>query len=63
MKVEVWQDKVSVSVVTENDPNTKIWVGDDAKIIRTIEGIDWEDCMRQHHELMGWEEYKPFDKE
>lgn len=60
MKVEVWQDDVSVSVVTEKDPNTKVWVGDNAKIIRIIEGEDWEDCMRKHNKLMGWEEYKPF---
>ena len=38
-------------------------VGDNAKIIRTIEGVDWDDCMRQHHELMGWEPYVPYYKE
>ena len=32
----------------------------DAVLIRTIEGEDWNDCMRQHHELMGWEPYKPW---
>jgi hypothetical protein len=29
-------------------------------LIREIEGKNWEDCMRQHHELMGWEPYVPF---
>ena len=32
----------------------------DAVLLRTIEGEDWNDCMRQHHELMGWEPYKPW---
>lgn len=32
----------------------------DAVLLRTIEGKDWNDCMRQHHELMGWEPYKPW---
>jgi hypothetical protein len=31
--------------------------------IREIEGVDYNDCMRQHHELMGWEPYIPFDEE
>ena len=29
-------------------------------LIREIEGVDYNDCMRQHHELMGWEPYEPF---
>ena len=33
---------------------------EDAVLIRTIEGEDWNDCMRQHHELMCWEPYKPW---
>lgn len=32
----------------------------DAVLLRTIEGKDWNDCMRKHHELMGWEPYKPW---
>lgn len=30
------------------------------KLLRTIEGKDYDDCMRQHYELMGWEPYKSF---
>jgi hypothetical protein len=33
----------------------------DAEYIRTIKGIDWEDCMKQHHWLMGWDPYVPQD--
>jgi ADP-ribosylglycohydrolase len=30
-------------------------------IIAVFEGPDWEDCMRQYHEFMGWEPYRPMD--
>ena len=63
MRVQVWNDDQSTSAFTEGDPNKDIILGDNPVLIRTIEGTDWEDCMRQHHELMGWEPYKPFDKE
>jgi hypothetical protein len=29
-------------------------------ILAVFEGTDWEDCMRQYHEYMGWEPYIPF---
>jgi hypothetical protein len=34
-----------------------------AILLRTIEGENWNDCMRKHHDIMGWEPYKPFDQE
>lgn len=63
MKVEIWESDVdnSTTGVVDDDPNKEFLVGKDAVLIRTIEGIDWNDCMRQHHELMGWEPYKPFE--
>ena len=61
MKVEVWECEDSITVVVEGNVDKKLIINDDSAIlIRTIEGIDWNDCMKQHHELMGWEPYKPF---
>lgn len=30
-----------------------------SKLIKEINGDDWNDCMKQYHEYMGWEPYKP----
>ena len=51
---EEWQS-ISAVVKGEYDLLEK-----DAVLLRTIEGEDWNDCMRQHHELMCWEPYKPW---
>lgn len=60
MKVEVYtsesENSITVTIVGSNDG----LLPTDAVLIREIEGDDWEDCMRQHHELMGWEPYIPF---
>lgn len=63
MIVEVWNDDYSTSAFTQGDPNKDIWLGTNPVFVRAIEGEDWDDCMRQHHELMGWEPYKPFEYE
>lgn len=47
----------SITAVVEGDTEM---LEDDAVLIRRIEGVDWNDCMTKHHELMGWEPYKPF---
>ena len=47
----------SITAVVEGDTEM---LEDDAVLIRRIEGPDWNDCMTKHHELMGWEPYKPF---
>ena len=61
MIVEVWECEDSITVVVEDNVDKKLIINDDSAIlIRTIEGVDWNDCMKQHHELMGWEPYKPF---
>jgi hypothetical protein len=65
MIVEVWQteDGTQISVfpttASERDrevglsPPEQIWVK-----LREIEGETWEDCMKKHNELMGWEPYE-----
>ena len=53
-KSEEWD---STTAVVQGDTNM---LEKDAVLIRTIEGNDWNDCMRQHHEQMGWEPYKPW---
>lgn len=53
-KSEEWD---SITAVVQGDTNM---LEKDAVLIRTIEGKDWNECMRQHHEQMGWEPYKPW---
>ncbi len=59
MTVEVYtsEEWESISAVVKGEYDL---LEKDAVLLRTIEGKDWNDCMRQHHELMGWEPYKPW---
>lgn len=59
MIVEVYtsEEWESISAVVKGEYDL---LEKDAVLLRTIEGKDWNDCMRQHHELMGWEPYKPW---
>jgi hypothetical protein len=61
MKIEVWESEIedSTTAVFYDDPN-KENIGMGAILVRTIEGSDWNDCMKQHFELMGWNTYIPF---
>ena len=64
MRIEIWEDNDdnSVTVIPEGDfeENKHLFTGT-PKLLRTIEGVDWNDCMIQHHAKMGWEPYIPFD--
>jgi hypothetical protein len=71
MIVKVYESKIDNSTtVVCNLPDEplvlkyqKLLLESDAVLIRTIEGEDWNDCMRQHYKLMGWKDYVPFDEE
>lgn len=59
--VEVWEGDKSITVFEKGHghyANGERY-HDCKKLLREIKGKDWNDCMRQHHELMGWEPYKP----
>ena len=60
MKVEIWKSENEISVFehTKSEKERSIILETDSVFVRFIEGKDWNDCMRQHHELMGWEPYK-----
>ena len=60
MIIEVWEDDNSISAFESDNKFQKSLLEGNIKLLRTIEGKDWEDCMKKHHELMGWEPYKPF---
>ena len=61
MTVEVYEcEDDSISVIPEDYEQKEVVLGKNPKFIRRIEGEDWNDCMRQHHEIMGWEPYVPF---
>ena len=59
MTVEVYtsEEWESISAVVKGEYEH---LEKDAVLLRTIEGEDWNDCMRQHHELMCWEPYNPW---
>jgi hypothetical protein len=59
MIVEVYTSKKWNSITAVLQGDTEM-LEEDAVIIRSIEGSDWNDCMRKHHEFMGWEPYKPW---
>ncbi len=61
MKVEVYtsDSEDSITVIPKGGEDKHLLPAD-AVLLREIEGETWEDCMRQHHELMGWEPYVPF---
>jgi hypothetical protein len=60
MIIEVYESKIENSTTVICDESQKYLLESDSVLIRTIEGEDWDDCMRQHYELMGWEPYFPF---
>lgn len=62
MKVEVYKSDEwdSVTAIAVGDTDNINLLEDDAVLIKTIDGDDWNDCMKQYHEFMGWEPYKPF---
>ena len=62
MTVEVWQSKESISVFGKGDKMAKKLLKYETKPkkIREIKGRTWNECMKKHHKLMGWEPYKPF---
>jgi hypothetical protein len=59
MTIEVYESKSenSITCIIQGDNDL---LPDDAALLRTIHGKDWDDCMKQHYELMGWNPYIPF---
>lgn len=55
MIIEVWEGDNCYTVIKKGGKKDS----DCKKKLREIRGRNWNDCMRQHHELMGWEPYKP----
>jgi len=57
MTIEVYEtiDDKCITVVEKGTKDEDCHI-----LIREITGTDYNDCMKQHHELMGWEPYIPF---
>lgn len=64
MTIDVYYSKYanSYSVVEPQSKNITL-LEFDAKLITTIYGEDWNDCMKQYHEYRGLEPYKPEEDE
>lgn len=61
MVIEVYSSETgNCMTVIEKGSKNKAMLEQDAVLVREIRGVDVDDCMRQHHELMGWEPYIPF---
>lgn len=61
MTIEVYDSyDGTITVIEEGSEFPPELLSPHSYLLRTINGKDWDDCMRQHHELMGWEPYKPF---
>jgi hypothetical protein len=60
MIVEVYESKAdkSITVICKGDT---FLLEDDAVLVRTIVGRDWDDCMVQHYSAMNWEPYITID--
>lgn len=61
MNYSVWIEELQnevdeITVIEGIEPTEQ--VGKNAKILRIIEADSWDEAMKQHHELMGWEPYK-----
>ena len=62
MLVQVYEcQEGSITAIEHDHPSKDLLIGENAKMIRQIVGRDWNHCMKIHHELMGWEPYKPFE--
>lgn len=64
MIIEVYSSEIcNCTTFIEKGGKSSAMLEDDAVLFKEIEGIDMNDCMRQYHELMGWEPYISFDEE
>lgn len=56
MKIEIWEDDDGVtSIPAGSFHHYEDYFAGTPKLLRTIEGDDWNECLTKHHELMGWE--------
>lgn len=62
MIVEVYSSEKEGSYTVFEKGNTQniFLLADDAILMYEIEKETWNECMTEHHKLMGWENYKPF---
>jgi hypothetical protein len=59
---EVWEaedEGTEVSFFPQDNSTARKLLPEGAKLLRTIEAETWEEAVTLHHELMGWEPYKP----
>ena len=65
MLVEVYDDGTATARVIENqeehDAQMKRILDDGAKLLYTIEGETWEECMQTYYDNNGWGIYNPLE--
>ena len=61
MVVEVYEDLEdgSYTAVDIDNPDKKVLIGNNPKLLTTIVGDDWTDCMTKYYEFMDWGKYIP----
>lgn len=62
MIVEVYssESEGSFTVFEKGCTQSIFLLAEDAILMYEIEKETWNECMTEHHKLMGWEAYKPF---
>lgn len=64
MKIQIYYSSTdhTFTVYPQDTPKDKMILEIDAVLIKEIYGTDWNDCMKQYHEFMGWEPYVPMEE-
>ena len=61
MLYTVWESEHYDMVTLTEGGTSPVDGTPDYVLLHRIEAADWNDAMRQHHELMGWVPYKPME--
>jgi len=63
VKIECWEEDGSYTFLHHDQPQKKDLLGENATLLRAVISNDWNTAMKMHHELLGWEPYKPMEDE
>lgn len=59
MEIEIYESIEGYTAIDKEHQQKQLIIEPNSKLIKTIEGVDWNDCMKKYHDYMGWEPYKP----
>ena len=58
---QAWKSSVGCAIAffVAGDKKNEAALEDDAELLYQIQASTWDDAMQKHHQLQGWEPYKP----